>query len=117
MEDIVVIGLWIVFFGAILALNIWLFSLAWQKGRRLSFWCGIAGILVPFVGLPMLWAPFRIGRPDSPYALKHYGPEKMTRSLARFGTPADKLVEVRGKMAEITAILRERRGPRLTAEP
>jgi hypothetical protein len=50
------------------------------KGQRAVFFVGIL-----FAGIVWTVAAFRLGRPDSYWAGRFYGPEKLARARARFG--------------------------------
>jgi hypothetical protein len=48
------------------------------KGRLGLFVVGF------FVWLVWLWAPFRLAKPNSPWARRFYGPEKLEKARERF---------------------------------
>jgi hypothetical protein len=56
-------------------------AISWAKGQRAAFVLG-------FLLLGMVWvvAACRLARPSSPWARRFYGPEKMRRAEARFGS-------------------------------
>src|SRR5262245_59838539 len=74
---------------AIVAMNIYVFMACWQKGRRTMFCLGIAGLIVPYIGIAHWIGAIRLARPESKWAQEKYGPEKMARSRARFGDQFD----------------------------
>lgn len=55
-------------------------GITWSKGHRIEF-------LLGFLLLGMIWlvAICRLARPNSWWARRFYGPEKMRRSEERFG--------------------------------
>lgn len=58
-------------------------GITWAKGQRAAFFLG-------FVLLGWIWivAACRLARPESWWARRFYGPEKMQRALDRFGSGA-----------------------------
>lgn len=50
------------------------------KGQRAAFFVGIL-----FAGIVWTVAAFRLARPESYWAGRFYGPEKLPRARARFG--------------------------------
>src|SRR5262245_53072814 len=69
----------------LLSANVWAFVACWQKGRKAYFWASFAGIIVPFIGILHWVGAIRLGRPESGWAQRRYGPEKMARARERFG--------------------------------
>jgi hypothetical protein len=67
---------------AILALTVGVpATITWKKGQRAAFWLGFL-----LTGVVWLVAACRLARPDSPWARRFYGPEKMERARRRFAT-------------------------------
>lgn len=56
-------------------------GITWLKGQRAAFFLG-------FVLIGMIWmvAACRLARPSSWWAQRFYGPEKLRRAEARFGS-------------------------------
>jgi hypothetical protein len=54
--------------------------ITWKKGHRAAFWLGFL-----LIGTIWLVAACRLAYPDSPWARRFYGPEKMERARRRFG--------------------------------
>ena len=53
------------------------------EGRNTT-WLSFLGFVVPFIGILHLIGALRIARPDSSWAQKRYGPEKLAIAEKRF---------------------------------
>jgi hypothetical protein len=53
--------------------------ITWLKGQRLVFFAGLL-----FAGIIWLVAAMRLARPDSYWARRFYGPDKLARSKRRY---------------------------------
>lgn len=54
-------------------------GITWSKGQRAAFWLGFL-----VIGLIWLVAALRLARPDSWWAHRFYGPQKMERARRRY---------------------------------
>jgi high-affinity Fe2+/Pb2+ permease len=63
--------------------------LSWMKGKRVFAVIGIIMLFVPGMSLLPVIGAIRVARPNSTWARKYYGPEKMQIARARF--PKDAL--------------------------
>jgi uncharacterized membrane protein YjjP (DUF1212 family) len=62
---------------------------SWMKGKRVFAVIGIIMLFVPGISLLPVIGAIRVARPNSTWARKYYGPEKMQIACARF--PKDAL--------------------------